>query len=57
MDLALEAGAKRLALFHHEPDHSDAALDEITERAREHAARKHGRLEVEAAAEGKQITL
>jgi phosphoribosyl 1,2-cyclic phosphodiesterase len=57
VDLALEAGAKRLALFHHEPDHGDAAIDEITERAQEHAARRHGRLEVEAAAEGKQITL
>ena len=57
VDLALEAGVKRLALFHHEPDHGDAAIDEITERAREHAARKQGRLEVDAAAEGKQITL
>jgi phosphoribosyl 1,2-cyclic phosphodiesterase len=57
VDLALEAGAKRLALFHHEPDHGDAALDEITERALEIVARRHGRLEVEAAAEGNQITL
>jgi phosphoribosyl 1,2-cyclic phosphodiesterase len=57
VDLALEAGVKRLALFHHEPDHGDAALDEITDRARELAARSNGRLEVEAAAEGKQITL
>ena len=57
VELALEAGVKRLALFHHEPDHGDAALDEITERAREIAARSNGRLEVEAAVEGKQITL
>lgn len=57
VELALEAGAKRLALFHHEPDHGDAAVDEITERAREHVARRHGRLEVDAAAEGQQITL
>lgn len=57
VELALEAGAKRLALFHHEPDHGDALLDEITERAREIAARGHGRLEVGAAAEGQQITL
>lgn len=27
--LALEASAKRLVLFHHDPDHDDAALDEI----------------------------
>jgi phosphoribosyl 1,2-cyclic phosphodiesterase len=57
VELALEAGAKRLALFHHEPDHGDEALDEITERAREIVARRHGRLDVEAAAEGTQITL
>jgi ribonuclease BN (tRNA processing enzyme) len=57
VELALEAGAKRLALFHHEPDHGDTTIDEITERAREIVARRHGRLEVEAAAEGKQITL
>jgi phosphoribosyl 1,2-cyclic phosphodiesterase len=57
VDLALEAGAKRLALFHHEPDHSDTALDEITERAQELVARRRGRLEVVAAAEGQQITL
>jgi phosphoribosyl 1,2-cyclic phosphodiesterase len=57
VELALEAGVKRLALFHHEPDHGDAALDEITERAREIVARRHGRLEVVAAAEGQQITL
>jgi len=57
VELALEAGVKRLALFHHEPDHGDGALDTITERAREIVARRQGRLEVEAAAENAQITL
>ena len=55
--LAVEAGAKRLALFHHEPEHGDAAIDEITDRAREVAAQRKGRLEVVAAAEGMQLTL
>ena len=57
VELALESGAKRLALFHHEPDHGDGAVDEIAERAREIAARGGGRLEVVAAAENLQITL
>ncbi len=57
VELALEAGVKRLALFHHEPDHGDAFLDEVVDKAREQVARAKGRLEVEAAAEGSQITL
>ena len=57
VELALAAGAKRLALFHHEPEHGDEAIDEIIERAQEIAARKPGRLEVMAAAEGMTVTL
>ena len=57
VELALSTGAKRVALFHHEPEHGDAAMDEILERARETAARKNGRLEVMAAAEGMTVTL
>jgi len=57
VELAVEAGAKRLALFHHEPEHGDTAIDEITDRAREVAVRRKGRLEVVAAAEGMQLTL
>ena len=30
-DLAIAAGVKRLVLFHHDPDHSDACLDAIGE--------------------------
>jgi phosphoribosyl 1,2-cyclic phosphodiesterase len=55
--LAREAGAKRLALFHHDPEHDDAAMDVIVERARETAARGGGRLEVFGAAEGQQLQL
>jgi phosphoribosyl 1,2-cyclic phosphodiesterase len=54
--LAGEAGAKRLVLFHHRPEHDDAAVDRLLEQARE-AASRTGRLEVTAATEGMQLTL
>lgn len=56
VELALDAGAKRVALFHHEPEHSDSSLDEITNQARDQADRR-GRLEVVLAAEGMKLTL
>jgi ribonuclease BN (tRNA processing enzyme) len=57
VELALEAGVKRLALFHHEPEHGDDAMDVILDRAREVAATRRGKLEVMAAAEGMQVLL
>jgi phosphoribosyl 1,2-cyclic phosphodiesterase len=57
VELAREAGAKRLALFHHEPEHTDDATDAIAAEARELAARGGCRLEILAAAEGMQIAL
>jgi len=56
VELALDAGAKRVALFHHEPEHADSSLDEITNHARELAGRR-GRLEVVLAAEGMKLTI
>lgn len=53
--LAHEAGAKRLVLFHHEPEHADAAMDELLALARK-AARGRG-LDVSAAQEGLHLTL
>jgi phosphoribosyl 1,2-cyclic phosphodiesterase len=55
--LAHEAGVKRLALFHHEPEHGDEQMDGILARTREAAARLAGRLEVIAAAEGAALSL
>ena len=52
--LAKEAGVKQLALFHHEPEHPDQALDEIVKRARGEAG---GKLEVFAATEGATLKL
>jgi phosphoribosyl 1,2-cyclic phosphodiesterase len=56
VELANEAGVKRLALFHHEPEHTDEQMDAIVRAAREFAAAT-GRLEVFAAAEGQKLNL
>jgi CheY-like chemotaxis protein/phosphoribosyl 1,2-cyclic phosphodiesterase len=55
VDFALAAGAKRLALFHHDPLRDDAALDQLVESCRGRAAA--GGLEIFAAAEGQTIEL
>jgi len=49
--VARESGVKRLALFHHDPDHHDHLIDELLDQARETAAAK-GLDEVVAAHEG-----
>ncbi len=55
--LALKAGVGRLILFHHDPSRTDAEISALQEHCRELAAEKSGRLSVEAAAEGSEITL
>jgi phosphoribosyl 1,2-cyclic phosphodiesterase len=52
--VAAEAGARRLALFHHDPSHHDDDLDRLLLHARTAAGT---RLEVSAAAEGDTVTL
>jgi ribonuclease BN (tRNA processing enzyme) len=34
IDTAIEVGAKQVALYHHDPYHEDAAVEEILESAR-----------------------
>jgi phosphoribosyl 1,2-cyclic phosphodiesterase len=53
--VARTAGAKRLALFHHDPGHDDAAVDHMLELAT--AAAEGSGLEVLASSEGLSITL
>ena len=53
--VAREAGAKRLALFHHDPDRTDDELDRLLEDARRLADRM-GVDEVLAAAEGLTVS-
>lgn len=49
VDVALAAGVRRLALFHHDPGHDDAEVERLEQRARERAGTK---MDVFAAAEG-----
>jgi len=55
--LAQDTGAKRLVLFHHEPEHSDDAMDGLVKAARTFAKKDGRPLEVLAALEGMQLTL
>jgi CheY-like chemotaxis protein len=55
VDYAVAAGAKRLALFHHDPQRDDAALDGLLEACRGRA--EGSRLDVFAAAEGAVVEL
>jgi CheY-like chemotaxis protein len=57
VDFARAAGAKRLALFHHDPMRNDEALDRLVEACRERGTAGGGELEVFAAAEGQVVEL
>ena len=52
VDLASEAGAKRLLFFHHDPRRSDSDLEEIVDFHRGQAAARGLHFEIAAAAEG-----
>jgi phosphoribosyl 1,2-cyclic phosphodiesterase len=56
-DVAVEAGVSRLAMFHHEPTHSDDDLDRMVDKARARARECGSSLEIFAAAERQQIEL
>ena len=53
--VAAEAGARRLALYHHDPTHHDDMMDTITREAME-CGRRFG-VEVMAAREGLSVTV
>jgi len=53
--VAASAGARRLALFHHDPDRDDAAVDVLLDQARALGA-KRGLHEVIAASEGLTVS-
>ena len=54
--VAVESGAHRLCLFHHDPAHSDDQVDRMLGHARRIAS-KHDLNEVSAAAEGESVDL
>ncbi|MGH9046995.1 MAG: MBL fold metallo-hydrolase, partial [Acidimicrobiales bacterium] len=55
VELARRSRARHLVLFHHDPSHDDAALDDMLERAQKLAA-PHG-VEVSSAREGENFRL
>jgi CheY-like chemotaxis protein/phosphoribosyl 1,2-cyclic phosphodiesterase len=55
VDVAVAARAKRLALFHHDPQRTDAALEVVLESGRDRARAWGSPLEVVAAAEGQVL--
>lgn len=57
VELAAECKARRLVLFHHEPEHDDEAIDQLLARARADAKNLAPRLVVDAASEGMQLNL
>src|SRR6266498_163113 len=56
-DVAVEAGVRRVALFHHEPTHTDDELDRMVEYARARVSEVGSAVEVFAAAEGQEISV
>ena len=54
VELAVSAGVKQLALFHHEPEHNDDKMDQVLDQA---CAAAKGRTNVFAATEGQGLTL
>jgi phosphoribosyl 1,2-cyclic phosphodiesterase len=57
VSLAAAAAAKRLVLFHHDPNHDDAMIDRIVESARMQIAQIGESITVEGAKEGAELVL
>ena len=56
-DIAVEAGVRRLALFHHEPTHDDDEIDRMVEYSRNRAREVGSEVDLFAAAEGHEVNL
>jgi phosphoribosyl 1,2-cyclic phosphodiesterase len=56
-DVAVHAGARRAALFHHEPTHADDEIDRMVEYAQNRAREAGSPVEIFGAAEGLEIQL
>ncbi|MEO8294188.1 MAG: MBL fold metallo-hydrolase [Gemmatimonadota bacterium] len=57
VELAGECRARRLILFHHEPEHDDNSIDRLLVKAQTDAKHLARDLTVDAASEGMQLTL
>ncbi|MBS1849463.1 MAG: MBL fold metallo-hydrolase [Acidobacteria bacterium] len=51
INVVMESGAKELVLFHHDPDHDDACIDQVVAEARNYYPK------VQAASEGLELVL
>lgn len=56
VDLAIQAGVKRLAIFHHDPMRSDAAMEDLISACNQRATRHTATLQIFAAREGVELT-
>lgn len=57
-EVAYEANAKRMAMYHHDPTHADNKMDEILERCRQDVQKKgQNGLEILVASDGLEIEL
>ena len=57
VELAIQAGVKHLFIFHHDPVHEDAFIDEMVARAQAIVQERQSMLVVSAAREGELFTL
>lgn len=57
LERAMAAGVKRLALFHHDPTHSDDMLEKMLADVKAEAARRGATCEIFLAREGEEIEL
>jgi phosphoribosyl 1,2-cyclic phosphodiesterase len=57
VDFAIAAEIETLALFHHEPDRTDAALDEMLWLCHQMIRERHGHISVIGAAEGMELAV
>ena len=57
VSLAIDAGVKRLILFHHDPAHDDDDIDEMMQKAQKLVSASGKSLKVEAAREGMELTI
>lgn len=55
IQLAQDAGVKKLLLFHHAPERTDAELTQIVQELRDDSARHSSGLEIDIAAEGVEL--
>jgi phosphoribosyl 1,2-cyclic phosphodiesterase len=57
VQLAEDAGVRRLYLFHHAPERTDVELSRILDELRDDIARRGSKLEIDVAAEGEELTV